>query len=257
MEKDLRITLIQAKLLWEDVEGNLDLFEAKLGGVGETDLILLPEMFNTGFTMNAAPLAEEADGRTMQWMSRLAAETKAVICGSIIIQDSGHFYNRLVWMRQDGTYELYDKRHLFSLAKENRTYTAGKDRLIVKLSDWTIYTQICYDLRFPVWSRNVDGYDVLVNVANWPEKRKSAWKTLLRARAIENQCFVAGLNRVGDDGHGVYHSGDSAIIDPMGETIWELSDEEGLSTVNLSRSVVYETRRKFPFLSDRDQFQMT
>jgi predicted amidohydrolase len=159
-------------------------------------------------------------------------------------------------MRPDGSHAHYDKRHLFSLAKEQDTYTAGTRKLIVTLGEWTICPQVCYDLRFPVWSRNAEEYDLLLNVANWPEKRSQAWRTLLRARAIENQCYVVAVNRVGNDGNDVYHSGDSAVIDPMGETVWERSHDEAVETVTISRQVIYETRRKFPFLADRDDFEV-
>lgn len=267
-DKILRVALIQSQIHWEDIEANLAMFAQKIGSVEDADLIVLPEMFSTGFTMNAVELAEEMNGPTMQWMARMAKESGAQICGSLIMrtltddgrlsfaEGRGEAYNRLVWMRPDGTFEHYDKRHLFSLAREEATYTPGRKKLIVRLRDWRLCPQICYDLRFPVWSRNAEDYDVLINVANWPEKRSLAWRTLLRARAIENQCYVVGVNRIGEDGRGVYHSGDSAVIDPMGETLWERSDEESIQTVTLSRQLIYETRRKFPFLKDRDEFDV-
>lgn len=257
MNRELRVTLIQSNIHWENIPGNLSMFEGKIRSIHDTDLIVLPEMFSTGFTMNAERLAEEMDGRTLQWMGTLSREVNATICGSIIIRAEGAFYNRFIWMRPDGTFEYYDKRHLFSLAKEHETFTAGTRKLLIRHGEWTICPQICYDLRFPVWSRNAEGYDVLLNVASWPEKRGLAWRTLLRARAIENQCYVVGLSRVGDDGEGVLQSGSSAVIDPMGEVVWEGSPvDEAIQTVTLSSQSIYETRRKLPFLKDRDLFEL-
>lgn len=254
MAEDLRVTLIQSVLHWEDIEANLKMFGKKIHSIDETDLIVLPETFSTGFTMNAALVAEEMDGRTVQWMQRMSQEANAVICGSVIIKEDDKYYNRLLWMRPDSTYEVYNKRHLFSLAKEDKTFTPGVKKLIVQLGDWTICPQVCYDLRFPVWARNIEDYDVLINVANWPKPRIIAWKTLLRARAIENQCYVIGLSRVGIDGNGIEHTGDSAVIDLLGEAIWTESGIETIQNITLSRRHIYETRRKFQFLADRDDF---
>ena len=255
-DSNLKVTLIQPDLHWEDIEANLRSFEEKIKSASESDLIVLPEMFTTGFTMNASGLAEEMNGRSMTWMRRMAQAKQAVVCGSMIIHENGRYYNRLIWMRSDGTFEHYDKRHLFSLAKEHKTYTPGQRKLIVKLGEWSICPQICYDLRFPVWARNVEEYDVLINVANWPESRRLAWTTLTRARAIENQCYVVAVSRVGRDGNEVKHFGGSVVVGPLGEVIWEQLEAEAVHTVTLSKQLLYETRRKLPFLKDRDTFEI-
>lgn len=252
---ELKVTLIQTDIVWEDIEENLLRYGQKIDGISETtDLILLPEMFNTGFSMNAVKLAEAESGKTINWMRQKASQKNAVVCGSLIVKENNNYFNRLIWMRPDGSYQKYDKRHLFNLAKEGDVFTAGKEKLLVELKGWKICPQICYDLRFPVWNRNDNGYDVLVNIANWPDKRNFAWKTLLRARAIENQAYVIGLNRVGTDGNGYYYSGDSAVIDPMGETLFEKSDEEAIQTVTLSKEYLQEVRTNLPFLEDKDSF---
>lgn len=252
---DLKITLIQPDVAWEDIEANLDMLQRKMEALpGMTDIIVLPEMFSTGFSMNAQELAQPMDGRAVQWMKDQAAASNSIFTGSLMITEEGKYYNRLIWMRPDGTYEKYDKRHCFSLTKEPQIFTAGTEKLVVDHNGWKICPQVCYDLRFPVWNRNDRDFDIYINVANWPAKRSFAWKTLLRARAIENQVYVVGVNRYGEDGHGFYHSGDSAIIDPLGETITEISDEEGVQTVSLSKNVRMEILAKYPFLNDRDNF---
>ncbi len=256
--QDLKITLIQTKLFWQDKTANLKMFGEKIAAIDEqTDLIVLPEMFSTGFSMNAKELAEQNNDGTVTWLKAQAKLSKAVITGSIIIKEKDSYYNRLFWVRPDGTYETYDKRHLFTLANEHDYYAAGNERIIVELKGWKVCPLICYDLRFPVWSRNNTNYDLLIYVANWPERRSHAWKTLLLARAIENQCYVAGLNRVGDDGNEVYHSGDSAVINPMGEIISNIKpSEEIVETNNLSVEYLKKIRTKLAFLKDQDNFEI-
>lgn len=252
--QDLKITLIQTPLHWEQAAENRRHLGAILAGItlGTTHLVMLPEMFSTGFSMQPDVLAETMDGPTINWMRQQAAQLQAVVTGSLIIQEHGHYYNRLIWMRPDGSLKHYDKRHLFSLAGEEKYYTAGKERLIVELEGWRICPLVCYDLRFPVWSRNRKDYDLLLYVANWPERRSYAWKHLLIARAIENQCYVAAVNRIGNDGNGISHSGDSALIDPLGEVLYTKANEPFTQTFTLSASHLLEVRDKFRFLDDAD-----
>ncbi|MXV50488.1 nitrilase family protein [Pedobacter sp. HMF7647] len=254
---NLKITSFQAYLFWENIDKNLQNLSLRLSSIREkTDLIILPEMFSTGFTMNTS-LAENMEGKTMTWMHEQATKFDAVTTGSIIIQEKGHFYNRMIWMRPDGTYEFYDKRHLFGMGKEDDYYTPGKKQLIVELNEWKIRLAVCYDLRFPVWLRNVEGeYDMLLIVANWPERRSAQWRALIPARAIENQSFVVAVNRVGHDGNEVYHSGDSMCIDPVGNTVYYKPNDEDLYTFSISKEEVIKTRRLFPFLRDMDKFSL-
>jgi len=255
--ENLKISLFQGYLFWENIDKNLQNIGLRLsGGIREkTDLIVLPEMFSTGFTMNATQLAEPMNGKTMHWMHKIAKQFDCVVTGSIIITEEGKCYNRLIWMRADGSYNFYDKRHLFTLAKEQDTYTAGKKKLIVDLKGWKICPVVCYDLRFPVWLRNVNAaYDLLIVVANWPEKRALHWRTLLPARAVENQAYVIGLNRVGHDGNEVYHSGDSTCISPYGNVIYYKRDEEDVYTFTITADELEKTRRTLPFLKDADTF---
>ncbi|RFZ84920.1 nitrilase family protein [Mucilaginibacter terrenus] len=255
---NLKITVYQGYLFWENVDKNLQNITLKLSNIREkTNLIVLPEMFNTGFTMNAEALAEPMGGRTMQWMHTTAQKYDAVVTGSLIIKEEGKYYNRLIWMRPDGTHEKYDKRHLFALGKEHETYTAGTEKLVVDLNGWKVSTAICYDLRFPVWLRNVDeAYDVLLIVANWPEKRALHWRTLVPARAVENQSYVIAVNRVGHDANEIYHSGDSTCIDPNGKVVYYKRDEEDVYTFSIIYDEVKKTRRTLPFLKDADEFSI-
>ncbi|MGO4294195.1 amidohydrolase [Chitinophaga sp. RAB17] len=259
---DLKVTLIQSQLHWEDKEANLRMFDEKINSIKEkTEVVFLPEMFSTGFSMQSSLLAETMDGSAVQWMKKKAAEKHIIITGSLIIEENGQYLNRLVWMLPNGTYGTYDKRHLFGYAGEQDHYQPGDKRLIAQVKGWKINLSICYDLRFPVWARNniqadtnEPAYDVLVNVANWPQRRKTAWTTLLQARAIENQCFVIGVNRVGNDGKEIYHSGESSLIDPMGEIIYRKSDDEDIFTYTLQRERLTEVRKNLPFLKDADAF---
>jgi len=256
--ENLKITVFQGYLFWEKVDQNLQNITLRLGNIREkTDLIILPEMFNTGFTMNAAELAEPMGGKTMQWMHKIARQFECVVTGSLIITDGEKFYNRLIWMQPDGVCNYYDKRHLFALGKEHETYTPGTKKLIVTLKGWKICPVICYDLRFPVWLRNVDAaYDLLLIVANWPERRALHWRALIPARAVENQSYVIGVNRVGHDGNEIYHSGDSTCIDPNGNTIYYKRDEEDVYTFTIIGDEVVKIRRQMPFLRDADNFNL-
>lgn len=256
MEK-LRITTVQSILHWKDVQANLKMFDHQLSHLNDrTDLIVLPEMFTTGFSMEPADVAEKMDGPSVAWMRKKAGETKAVVTGSLILEEGKKFYNRVIWMRPDGTFEQYDKRHLFSLGGEHEVFTAGSKKLVTKWKGWHICPLVCYDLRFPVWSRNVEGFDLLIYMANWPEKRSTHWRTLIKARAIENQCFVAAVNRVGSDGAGLTYIGDSSIIDYSGSVLYHASEVEGVFTCEISKARLVEYRSKLRFLPDQDRFQI-
>jgi len=259
MKNELKVTLIQTKLQWEDAVVNRANFSEKISQISEdTDLIVLPEMFTTGFSMNAAALAEETDGPSLQWMKAEAEKADAAITGSIIITEDDKFYNRLYFVLPDGSYGYYDKKHTFTLAKEHHTYSAGNAKLIVDYKGWKICPLICYDLRFPVWARNVDEYDVLLYVANWPEKRVNAWDALLKARAIENMSYCIGVNRVGLDGNDHKYSGHTAAYDVLGNLMsnqeWE---KEFTETITLKKEHISTLRDRLRFLQDRDLFDLT
>ena len=259
---DLTVSLIQTDLAWEDKTANLEMLEKKILALKEkTEIIILPEMFTTGFSMRASALAEPMDGPSVAWMKRLAQTKKVVIAGSLIIEENGLFFNRLIWMLPNGQLGHYDKRHCFSLAGEDRYYTPGDKRLIASVKGWKVNLCICYDLRFPVWSRQAitpestgPEFDLLVYVANWPDKRIHAWKTLIPARAIENQCYVVGVNRVGQDGNGIQHSGHSMVADPLGEITQGEKGAEGILTITLDRNLLDQTRQQIPFWKDADPF---
>jgi omega-amidase len=257
--EDFKVTLVQSDLYWEDVDANLAMFSDKLKAVqtGSTDLILLPEMFSTGFTMNAKGVAEDMNGKAVAWMKKTAAEKKCVMTGSLVIKEENKYYNRLVWMRPDGSHEVYDKKHLFRMGEENDTYTRGKKKIIVNIKGWRICPLVCYDLRFPVWCRNTGDYDFLIFVANWPEVRSYPWKQLLIARAIENQVYLAGLNRIGKDGNGYNYTGDSAVINPKGMIISKTkASEESVETIALSYKELEDFRKAFPVGLDADRFRI-
>lgn len=255
---NLKITVFQGYLFWENTDKNLQNIQLRLSSIREkTDLIVLPEMFNTAFTMNAAKLAEPMNGKTMLWMRMIAEKHQCVVTGSLIINENGQYFNRLIWMKPDGKFNQYDKRHLFTFGKEHLTYTAGTQRLIVELNGWKICPIICYDLRFPVWLRNNNEiYDLLIVIASWPEKRSLHWRTLIPARAVENQTYVIAVNRVGYDGNEVYHSGDSTCIDPNGNVVYYKRDEEDVYTFSISGEEVIKTRRIYPFLKDAEMFKI-
>lgn len=262
---NLSCVAVQSFLHWENPQANLHMFSEKLRAMNTpADIIILPEMFSTGFTMNAEKFAEPASGTTHQWMIEQAQLKNAVITGSFIVEENGKYFNQLLWVAPDGTTQSYRKRHLFRMAGEEKHYAAGDKRLIVEYKGWKICLQICYDLRFPVWSRNrfteahgeLQGeYDVLIYVANWPERRSYAWKTLLAARAIENLSYVVGVNRVGNDGNFIYHSGDSGIYNFRGEIMKQgiISAEEIISA-DLSMQDLRAFRKSFPAGADADQF---
>ncbi len=258
MQQNLNTAFIQANLSWEDIVANRSMFSEKIAALSnDIDLIILPEMFTTGFSMNAKALAEPTDGETLSWMRQQAKLKFAAVTGSVIIKENENFYNRLYFVYPNGEYKIYDKRHTFTLAKEDQTYTAGKNKLIVEYKGWKICPLICYDLRFPVWSRNTEDYDLLLYVANWPEKRVNAWDTLLKARAIENMCYCIGVNRTGEDGDGYIYNGHSAAYDALGKELSSLNREEEFSEeIQLSKNELYEIRNKLKFLQDRDKFNL-
>ncbi len=257
----LHITTIQANLAWEDKETNLRYFTEKIRHiVGKKELVVLPEMFTTGFSMRPEALAETMDGPTVSWMRDMAREQRIILAGSLIIEENGQYYNRLLWMLPTGDYGYYDKRHLFALGGEHLHYTAGQKRLITSVKGWRVNLLVCYDLRFPVWARQQPAaageaeYDLLICVANWPVMRAAAWKTLLQARAIENQCYVVGVNRVGTDANGLYHSGDTMVVDPLGAVLYQMADEEAVQTTVIDKAPLLALREKLPFLKDADPF---
>ena len=254
--QDLKITLIQSTLHWESTDANLAMFEEKIWQIKEkTDIITLPEMFTTGFSMNAQSLAEPMNFKDMKWLKQQATQTKAVVTGSVIIRDGEKYYNRLFWAEPDGTISYYDKRHLFRMAGEDEVYSAGEKKLIKEVKGWKVFPLVCYDLRFPVWSRNVNNaYDLLLYVANWPAARSAAWKILLQARAVENLCYVAGVNRVGEDGNKHYYSGDSSIINYKGDVLFTEADKEVIHTHTISHAELQAFRQKFPAHLDADDF---
>jgi omega-amidase len=254
----LSITILQTNLFWEDKDANLALLAKKIGSIeAYTEIIVLPEMFSTGFSMQPEKFAETMDGPSVDWMRKMAVEKKAIITGSLIIKEEEKYYNRLIWMLPNGTLGYYDKRHLFAFAGEDQYYSAGNKRLIASVKGWKINLQICYDLRFPVWARQQgEEYDVLLYVANWPEKRNHAWKTLLTARAIENQCVTIGVNRVGLDGNNIAHSGDSLIVGPLGEVLYHCAYEEAIFTITLQKEELTNARTQFPFWKDADFFHI-
>jgi predicted amidohydrolase len=258
----LSITTIQTNLIWEDKAANLYALEQKINSIQDpTEIVVLPEMFSTGFSMQPSLFAETMEGETLNWMKKVSTQNKIILTGSIIIEEEGKYYNRLIWMLPNGEYGYYDKRHLFAFGQEDKFYNAGNKRLIAQVKGFKINLQVCYDLRFPVWARqqNKSGgmeYDVLIYIANLPEKRSHAWKTLLCARAIENQCYVVGVNRVGTDGNNIYHSGNSLVIDPLGQVLYHMPDDEDVNTVTISKDYLNEVREKFPFWKDGDGFSL-
>ena len=256
--EELKISLVQTHLEWENREANLEHFENKLIEIEETDLILLPEMFSTGFSMSPDENYETVNGTSVNWMKKIAAKMNTAICGSLIIKEEGNYFNRLFFITAEGETYQYDKKHLFTLAGEQNHYKAGDSRLLIDYKGWKILPFVCYDLRFPVWCRNMEEAELMLFVANWPERRSEPWKALLKARAIENMCYVAAVNRIGEDGNGVMHSGDSRIYDEMGNQITNITPHQSMvSTVTLSRSKVYKSRERFSFLADRDKFELT
>ena len=261
---NLRITLIQTSLHWVDIVANLEMFSQKLAAITQpTHLIILPETFSTGFSMDPEKYAEEvSESKAIAWMHATAKQKNCVITGSLMLKENGRFFNRLIWMQPDGNFQYYNKRHLFALSHEDEAFTAGTEKLTVELKGWKIRPLICYDLRFPVWSKNLldeddnPDYDLLLYVANWPDKRSYAWKHLLIARAIENQAYVAGLNRVGNDGNDNYYSGDSMVMGPLGQVLYHKIQDEDIVTIELEYQQLEVLRKTFPFLKDADSFTL-
>lgn len=256
----ITITTIQTAIFWKEKEANLKMLEEKILSIDvPTEIVVLPEMFTTGFTSEPVKVAEPMDGPTINWMRDIAAKKKIILTGSIVIQEGEDFYNRLIWMLPNGDIGTYDKRHLFAFGGEGAKYNTGRKRLIASVKGWRINLQVCYDLRFPVWSRQQmragePEYDVLINVANWPEKRHSTWTTLLKARAIENMVYVVGLNRVGVDGNNILYRGDSVVLDPLGNPLYQADDKEDIHTITLKKDNLQQIRDQYPFLNDADTF---
>jgi len=253
----MRLTLIQTNLHWEDPVANRKMFSEKFEHlIGKTDLVVIPEMFTTGFSMRSKELAETMEGPTISWLQQSANKIGAVITGSMIIKEGENFFNRLLWVNPNGEIIHYDKKHLFTLAGEQKHFMAGTNRIIIKYKGWKICPLICYDLRFPVWSRNTEDFDLLLYVASWPDRRREAWKILLKARAIENQCYTVGVNRVGEDGSELRYVGDSTLIDFAGKPLLATEKIEGAFTADISLSERQDFINKLPFLADRDEFQL-
>lgn len=257
MNSELNITIIQSNLFWEDKFANLKLFEKKISKISSTDILVLPEMFTTGFSMNPIPFAETMDGKTVNWMLDLANLHKCLIIGSIIIKEDSRYYNRLIAAFPDGTLQYYDKKHLFTLAKEHDHYTSGNKQLLIEYKGWKLFPLICYDLRFPVWARNTINYDVLIYIASWPKLRINAWDALLKARAIENMSYTVGVNRVGVDANDFEYPGHSVVLDALGnEILTSIENQEGSFCVTLEKQNLIDVRKKLQFLNDRDSFKL-
>lgn len=252
----LTVALVQTELAWESPAENRHHFDQLIGTGIDSDLIVLPEMFSTGFSMASSKLAETMDGPTVDWMLNKAATLNVTLCGSVIIEDEGRYFNRFIWAQADGTIKHYDKRHLFRMSEENDHYSYGKEKLIVELQGFRICPQICYDLRFPVWSRNDGQVDLLLYVANWPAVRRDHWNVLLKARAIENLCYVVGVNRVGTDGNDVSYCGDSVARDYNGVPLLEMASGSELTTVTLDGHALVEYQKQFPAYLDADVYSI-
>jgi omega-amidase len=252
----MKISLIQTTLAWEDAAANRAHFTSLIDTIGATDLIVLPEMFATGFTMNPANVAEAPDGSTVQWMQQTATAKNCAVTGSLAIKEGDDYYNRLFFMFPDGSMQTYNKRHLFSYADEHKHYTKGTEKLIVEYKGWRICPLVCYDLRFPVFARNVEDYDLLLYVANWPQVRTFAWDALLKARAIENLSYIIGVNRVGADGNGHAYSGHTQALDALGAYLLEPTEADGVFTIELDKGALEATRTRFAFLNDKDDFEI-
>jgi omega-amidase len=252
----MKVALIQASLVWENPEANRVYFEEKINVIDGVDLIVLPEMFTTGFTMEPAKVAETMQGETVLWMQSLAKAKNAAITGSVVIEENANYYNRMLFVFPSGEIQHYDKRHLFTLAGEDKVYTRGIQKLIVDYLGWKICPFVCYDLRFPVFSRNTDDYDLLIYVASWPKTRINAWDTLIKARAIENMSYAIGVNRVGEDDNGYEYTGHSQLVDYLGDYLIEPKQNEGILLATLDKSKMIEVRKKLDFLSDKDIFDI-
>jgi predicted amidohydrolase len=253
----MKVALIQSVLIWENPKVNRKYFEEKINAIaGDINLIVLPEMFTTGFTMHPVEVAETMQGETVMWMQSLAKAKNAAITGSVVIEENANYYNRMLFVFPSGEIQQYDKRHLFTLAGEDKVYTKGTQKLIVEYLGWKICPFVCYDLRFPVFSRNTDNYDLLLYVASWPKTRINAWDTLIKARAIENMCYVIGVNRVGEDDNGYQYTGHSQVVDYLGDCLIEPEECEAVFSTTLDKSKMIDVRKKLDFLSDRDYFEI-
>ena len=256
MSHKLNIAIVQSHLHWENPEDNRKMFGEKINSMPDNvDLIVLPEMFTSGFTMKPERLDIAEGDQTLNWMKKMAKERNSAISGSTVYQENNHYFNRLFFVYPDGTFKSYDKKHSFTLAGEDEAYTAGKEKLVLEYKGFQVCPLICYDLRFPVWARNVEGYDILIYVANWPKPRIAAWDTLLKARAIENMAYCIGVNRVGEDGLGYEYPGHSAVYDCLGEQMG-YSEKDEIVYATLSKEHIESTRNKLRFLDDRDRFSL-
>jgi predicted amidohydrolase len=253
--ENLKITLVQPNIIWEDVQANLDKYFEMISKVESTDVIVLPEMFNTGFTMASEEFKEKMDGVSAQWMKKIAVQKDAAVVGSLIIEEDGNIFNRALWVYPEGKMAWYDKRHLFTMGQEHLHYSQGKKKTIVEFKGWKFCPLICYDLRFPVWSRNTENYDVLIYMANWPAPRHHVWKNLLIARAIENQSYCVGVSRVGTDGEGIKYLGGSGLVNPKGFAEF-MGETEEVKTFEIPWSGLHDFRKSFPLLNDRDEFEI-
>jgi len=258
MQKQLKIAIIQSDLVWENPEQNRQNFDKKIKQIKKpVDIIVLPEMFTSGFTMNPEHVSETMNGKTITWMKEIAKRANSAVCGSIVISENNNYYNRFVFATPEGNLQCYDKRHTFTLAGENKVYKSGNKRLIIDYKGWKLHPLVCYDLRFPVWARNTDDYDVVMYVANWPKPRINAWDALLKARAIENMSYCIGVNRVGFDNNNYEYVGHSAIYDGLGECITNIKhNAEQTEIVTLEKAHLQAIRQKLKFLGDRDAFTL-
>jgi len=255
MQETLKIAIVQFSPCWENANENRNLLEKLLFELPtDCDIVVMPESFSTGFSMNAAKVSEPMHGETVSWLKKMASEKNKVFCGTLFIAENGKYYNRFCWVQPGGNVLTYDKRHLFSMGNEHIAFTRGEKRLMIDYNGWKIFPQICYDLRFPVWSRNTTDYHLMINTASWPAARAEVWETLLKARAIENQCYVAAANRIGIDGNGLAHGGDSMLIDFKGKVIANAHDFEKLLIVELNMNSLLAFRQKFNTLKDSDGF---
>lgn len=256
---ELFTAIVQPDIVWENIEQNIKNYSKTIGKIDskhpETDLVILPEMFTTGFTMNPTKLAESMNGKTINWMKEISQKQNLAICGSIIINENSNYFNRFIFVKPNGNIQFYDKKHLFSFAGEDKNYTAGKNKILIEYKGWKINPFICYDLRFPVWSRNTDNADLLIYVANWPLKRIAHWEKLLPARAIENQCYTIGVNRVDFDGNNLEYNGKSCIYDPAGNKIVSITKKQGYAFAALKKNVIIDIRKTLPFGQDGDKFE--
>lgn len=254
--QNLKVTIIQPDIIWENPQANLDKYSQWIKNIEESDIIILPEMFTTGFSMKPESLKESMEGSSVQWMKKVAADKNVALVGSLIIEENSHIYNRALWVFPDGKIQTYDKRHLYTMGQEHLHYSPGKEKTIVEYKGWKFCPQICYDLRFPVFTRNLEDYDVVFYMANWPSPRHHVWKNLLISRAIENQAYCFGINRTGTDGTALNYLGDSACISPKGIANF-MGKNESVETFEISYSELHNFRKTFPLLNDRDNFQIS